>query len=53
MSLGPWEPATDDLPPDLQGGLKEDELLATQFRCATLKKFLGYDEGPVPRMRSY
>ena len=54
LSTAPWEAATDTLPAELRGGLTSAENDATRFRCATLKKFLGYDEGPVPRpLRSY
>ena len=34
------------------GGLTEEELIATKMRCTQMKKWLGYEQPPVPRMRS-
>ena len=63
MSTAPWEPVPCGAPPksqdagcrsrDPENSALSPGALATTMRCMTLKKFLGYDQGEVPRMTSY
>jgi GNAT superfamily N-acetyltransferase len=63
MCTAPWEamrPAELRLPEPLasearddRGGLTEEEIEMTTMRCGQFKKFLGYDQPLVPRLRSY
>lgn len=63
MSTAPWQvvrPPELALPEavsmtvcDARGGLTKEELEATRMRGTLMKKFLGFDVGPVPRRRSY